>query len=181
MFKMNAASTLKFEPSPDIESQNDKMDAEGMFDILAALDKSQATIEFNLDGTIITANENFLGAMGYSLNEVHGKHHSIFVEDQEKASAEYQEFWAELNLGKFQAREFKRINKSGNEIWIEASYNPVVDKNDNVYKIIKYATDITTKKWNMPTCWARPKRLVSRRRSSLLKWTGRLLRQMKTS
>ncbi len=113
---------------------------------LAALSKSQALIEFNLDGTIITANENFLNATGYSLDEIRGKHHSMFVDPEYAKSAEYKEFWAKLSRGEFQAAEYKRIGKGGKEIWIEASYNPVFDKRGRPYKVVKYATDITQKK-----------------------------------
>ncbi len=120
--------------------------ASEMSDILAALDKSNATIEFELDGTIITANPNFLNALGYTLDEVKGQHHSMFVEAAEKSSAEYKEFWAALNRGEFQAREFKRIGKGGKEVWIEASYNPIIGKNGRPYKVIKFATDVTAKK-----------------------------------
>src|SRR5215475_12469593 len=92
---------------------------------LAALDKSQAVIEFKMDGTIITANANFLAAMGYSLNEVQGKHHSMFVEPAYRDNADYREFWARLNRGEYQAAQYKRVGKGGKEIWIEASYNPI--------------------------------------------------------
>jgi methyl-accepting chemotaxis protein len=85
-----------------------------------------AVIEFNLDGTIITANENFLKAMGYSLNEIQGKHHSMFVEPSEGNSPAYREFWAALGRGEYQAAEYKRIAKGGKEIWIQASYNPIL-------------------------------------------------------
>ncbi len=112
---------------------------------LAALDKSQATIEFNLDGTIITANENFLNAMGYRLEEIQGKHHSMFADPKFAASAEYREFWAALNRGEFQAAQYKRFGKGGKEIWIEASYNPLMNKNGRPYRVVKYATDITAK------------------------------------
>jgi methyl-accepting chemotaxis protein len=115
---------------------------------LAALNKSQAVIEFNLDGTIITANQNFLGAMGYSLAEVQGRHHRMFVEPAEANSAAYREFWAKLNRGEFQAAEFKRVAKGGREIWIEASYNPILDRSGKACKVIKFATDITSKKIN---------------------------------
>jgi methyl-accepting chemotaxis protein len=94
-----------------------------------AIGKSQAVIEFNLDGTIVTANENFLRTMGYALEEIRGKHHSIFVDAIEKDSAEYKEFRAALNRGEFQAAEFKRIGKNGKEVWIQASYNPILDLN----------------------------------------------------
>ena len=83
-----------------------------------AIGKSQAIIELNLDGTIVTANGNFLRTMGYALEEIRGKHHSIFVDAIEKDSAEDKEFWAALNRGEFQAAEFKRIGKNGKEVWI---------------------------------------------------------------
>jgi len=110
---------------------------------LKAIGKSQAVIEFNLDGTIITANENFLKAMGYSLSEIQGKHHSMFVEPSEANSAAYREFWAALGRGEYQAAEYKRIAKGGKEIWIQASYNPILDLNDKPFKVVKYATDVT--------------------------------------
>jgi methyl-accepting chemotaxis protein len=115
---------------------------------LAALHKSQAVIEFNLDGTIITANENFLHPMGYTLAEVQGQHHRMFVEPAEANGAGYREFWAKLNHGEFEAAEFKRLAKGGREIWIEASYNPVLDRNGKPAKVVKFATDITAKKIN---------------------------------
>tara|TARA_E500000318_G_scaffold27598_1_gene27796 strand:+ start:814 stop:1938 length:1125 start_codon:yes stop_codon:yes gene_type:complete len=111
-----------------------------------AMDRSQAVIEFQLDGTVITANENFLKAMGYSLEEIVGKHHSIFVEPAAKASAEYQNFWKTLRQGEYQAAQYKRIGKGGKEVWIEASYNPVLDPNGRPLKVIKFATDITRRK-----------------------------------
>jgi len=111
--------------------------------VMAALHRSQAVIEFKLDGTIITANENFLRALGYSLDEIKGRHHSMFVEPAYKESAEYREFWAKLNRGEFQAAQYKRIGKGGKEIWIEASYNPILGKNGKPYKVVKFATDIT--------------------------------------
>mgnify|MGYP001063182589 CR=1 FL=1 len=114
-----------------------------MNDILAALDKSNATIEFALDGTILTANENFLNVMGYTLEEIKGRHHSMFAEPEYAASQDYKDFWKKLNNGEFQAAQYKRIGKGGKEIWIEASYNPIFDKNGQPYKVIKYATDIT--------------------------------------
>jgi len=113
---------------------------------LAALDKSQATIEFKMDGTIVTANANFLNAMGYTLEEIKGKHHSIFVEPAYKDSAEYREFWASLNRGEYQAAQYKRIGKGGKEIWIEASYNPIMDLNGRPWKVVKFATDLTKRK-----------------------------------
>jgi methyl-accepting chemotaxis protein len=93
---------------------------------LSALDKSQAVIEFNMDGTIITANANFLAAVGYALSEIKSKHHSMFCDPAYAATAEYREFWAKLNRGEFQAAQYKRFAKGGKEIWIEASYNPLL-------------------------------------------------------
>ncbi|MCP3392669.1 PAS domain-containing methyl-accepting chemotaxis protein [Bradyrhizobium sp. CCGB12] len=110
---------------------------------LAAIQKSQAVIEFDMDGTIRTANGNFLKAMGYSLAEIKGRHHSMFVEPNEKDSAAYRQFWEALNRGEYQAAEYKRIAKGGREIWIQASYNPILDLNGKPYKVVKYATDIT--------------------------------------
>ncbi|MGF1622810.1 MAG: PAS domain-containing methyl-accepting chemotaxis protein, partial [Rhodomicrobiaceae bacterium] len=93
---------------------------------------------------IITANENFLGAIGYSLEEIKGRHHSMFVDPTERESTEYNEFWRSLNRGEFQAREFRRIRKDGNDVWIQASYNPIFEPNGKPVKIIKFATDITS-------------------------------------
>jgi methyl-accepting chemotaxis protein len=109
---------------------------------LAALDRSQATIEFNLDGTIITANANFLAVMGYELSEIKGKHHSMFCDPAYTATPDYREFWAKLNRGEFQASQYKRFGKGGKEIWIEGSYNPLL-RGGKPYKVVKYATDIS--------------------------------------
>jgi methyl-accepting chemotaxis protein len=112
----------------------------------AAIGKSQAVIEFNLDGTIITANQNFLSALGYSLEEIKGKHHRMFVEPAVRDSNDYREFWARLNRGEFQAAQYKRIAKGGREVWIQASYNPILDAKGKPVKVIKFATDITAQK-----------------------------------
>ena len=110
---------------------------------IAAIDKAQAVIEFNMDGTIITANANFLGALGYTLAEIKGKHHSMFVDPSERDGAAYREFWAALNRGQYQAAEYKRIGKGGKEVYIQASYNPILDLNGKPFKVVKYATDTT--------------------------------------
>ncbi|MDB5619705.1 PAS domain-containing methyl-accepting chemotaxis protein [Tardiphaga sp.] len=115
---------------------------------MAAIRKSQAVIEFNMDGTIVTANQNFLDTVGYTLDEVKGKHHSLFVEPAERNSAAYGEFWASLNRGTFQAAEYKRIGKGGREVWIQASYNPIFDLNNKPFKVVKYATDMTPQVMN---------------------------------
>ena len=113
---------------------------------IAAVSKAQAVIEFNLDGTIITANENFLTVLGYQLDEIKGRHHSMFVEPSFRESADYKRFWRDLNDGKFQAAEYKRIGKGGKEVWIQASYNPIFDLNGRPFKVVKYATDVTATK-----------------------------------
>jgi len=112
-------------------------------DTISSLGRSQALIEFEPDGTIITANENFLAVMGYALPEVVGRHHSMFLEPGYAASAEYKEFWDRLTSGKFQSEMFKRIGKGGSEIWIEASYNPLIGKDGKVYRLVKVASDVT--------------------------------------
>lgn len=110
---------------------------------IAAISKSQAVIQFNMDGTIITANENFLNALGYSLEEVVGKHHRIFVEPEYVKSAEYKEFWEQLAAGKYQSGEYKRRTRDGNDIWIQASYNPILDPSGKLKKVVKFASDVT--------------------------------------
>jgi methyl-accepting chemotaxis protein len=113
---------------------------------VAAIRKSQAVIEFQMDGTVLTANENFLKALGYSLDEIKGKQHSMFVDDDYRRSAEYKEFWSRLNRGEYVADEFKRIGKGGKEVWIQASYNPILDLNGKPFKVVKYATDVSQQK-----------------------------------
>ena len=100
-------------------------------------------IEFNMDGTIRDANQNFLYALGYDLSEIRGKHHSMFVEQNELNAPAYQKFWDDLNRGQYQTGEYKRVAKHGREIWIQASYNPILDLNGKPFKVVKYATDIT--------------------------------------
>lgn len=119
------------------------------FELIAtfkALNKSQAIIEFNTKGIITYANENFLNLMGYKLHEIKGKHHHIFIDEKEKNSDAYRIFWEELRNGKFLSAEYKRFGKNKKEVWIEASYNPLIGITGKPYKIIKYATDITKKK-----------------------------------
>jgi methyl-accepting chemotaxis protein len=110
---------------------------------LEAISKVQAVIEFELDGTIRTANDNFLATLGYRLDEIQGKHHSMFVESDYRSSAEYRRFWEDLAAGKANASRFKRIGRGGKEIWIQASYNPIFDMDGRPFKVVKYATDIT--------------------------------------
>jgi len=112
----------------------------------AAIDRSQAVIEFGMDGTIIAANQNFLDVFGYTLAEVKGRHHSMFVDPELRDSAAYREFWARLNRGEFQTAEYKRIGKGGRPVWIQASYNPILDRHGKPVSVIKFATDITAQK-----------------------------------
>ncbi|MCC3243865.1 methyl-accepting chemotaxis protein [Methylocystis sp. WRRC1] len=111
--------------------------------ILQAISRAQGVIEFSVDGIILTANENFLRTLGYELHEIQGKHHRMFVEPAYGQSAEYRELWARLNRGEYIAEEFRRCGKGGREVWIQASYNPIFDFNNNVIKIVKFATDVT--------------------------------------
>ncbi|KQP14581.1 PAS domain-containing methyl-accepting chemotaxis protein [Methylobacterium sp. Leaf93] len=113
---------------------------------IAALERSQGVIEFDLYGTVVRANENFLSVLGFSAGEVVGQHHRGFVEPAVRDSRAYSEFWEKLRAGEFQAGQFKRIGKDGREVWIEASYNPIFDRRGKPYKIIKFAADITRQK-----------------------------------
>ncbi|MEM9352087.1 MAG: PAS domain-containing methyl-accepting chemotaxis protein [Planctomycetota bacterium] len=110
---------------------------------IEAINKSQAVIEFELDGTILTANRNFTDTVGYSLSEIQGKHHRMFVEPEYAASTEYAAFWEKLRHGEFDAGEYKRVGRGGKEIWIQASYNPILDAKGKPYKVVKFATDVT--------------------------------------
>lgn len=111
---------------------------------LDAIGRSQATIEFELDGTILSANDNFLGALGYELSEIVGRHHRIFVDSVERETPEYAQFWSTLAQGKFHAGEFMRVRKDGREIWINAMYYPVIGIDGKPFKVVKFASDITS-------------------------------------
>ena len=136
-----AQDKLNAERTQALESQVAELEAK-----LFALDKSQAVIEFSMDGIILTANANFLEAVGYRLEDIQGQHHRMFMETQEAQSPEYADFWLRLNRGEFVSAEFKRIAKGNKSIWIQASYNPILDKNGKPIKVVKYATDITKQK-----------------------------------
>ncbi|EGR2461048.1 methyl-accepting chemotaxis protein [Vibrio cholerae] len=121
----------------------EKIDRSGQMN---AVNLTQAVIEFTLDGTILTANQNFLQTVGYQLDEIQGRHHSMFVDEQYKQSQEYQHFWQRLRSGEFFVDEYKRFGKGGKEIWIQASYNPIMDSEGKPYKVVKYATNVTQRK-----------------------------------
>jgi methyl-accepting chemotaxis protein len=125
-------------PSQIINVQDIELQA-----IHAALNRVQAVIEFDLEGKILHANDNFLRVLGYSLDEVQGRHHSMFCEPDFAASPVYKQFWAKLGAGEYEHGEYKRLAKGGREIWINASYNPIMDADGKPYKVIKFATDIT--------------------------------------
>ena len=114
--------------------------------IVDALNKSLAVIEFEPNGKIITANMNFLNAMGYRLEEVQGQHHSMFVDPDEAQGNDYKNFWQRLRNGEFISDEFKRNANGGTEVWIQATYNPIVDEQGQVLKVVKFATDVTEQK-----------------------------------
>jgi PAS domain S-box-containing protein len=130
------------EGTPETQTINQEQFADYAAQV-AAISRSQAVIEFNMDGTVITANDNFLKALGYTLDEVKGRHHSMFVDEAYRQSADYKEFWAKLNQGEYHAAEYKRLGKGGKEVWIQASYNPILDLNGRPFKVVKYATDVT--------------------------------------
>ncbi|WP_370264289.1 PAS domain-containing methyl-accepting chemotaxis protein [Limnobacter sp.] len=111
--------------------------------VLSAVSKVQAMIEFKLDGTIIHANDNFLRTMGYTLDEIKGKHHSMFAEPGVANTIEYRQFWDKLGRGEFDSGQYKRLGKGGRAIWIEASYNPIMDSTGKPFKVVKFAIDIT--------------------------------------
>lgn len=114
---------------------------------IQAINKSQAVIEFDMDGHVLQANENFLKTMGYDLEEVIGQHHKIFMISEDLKSTSYIQFWDDLRNGKFHASEYRRINKSGEEVWIRAIYNPIMDMNGRPFKVVKFATDVTDEKY----------------------------------
>ena len=111
--------------------------------LITALVRSTAVIEFDLGGHVLTANDRFLSGMGYSLAQIQGKHHRMFCEPEEYNSTEYQDFWKRLNAGEFVAARFKRVDSHGRVVWLEATYNPVMDATDRLYKVVKFATVIT--------------------------------------
>ena len=111
--------------------------------LINAINRSMAMIEFNLQGEVLTANDNFLNTMGYRLEDIRGKHHRLFCNREEADSAGYKSFWAQLNRGEYVSGRFQRVGRNGQPIWLRATYNPVFDSNGKLYKVVKFATDVT--------------------------------------
>ena len=119
--------------------------------IVNALSRSMAVIEFSPDGRVINANQNFLDTMHYGLNEIVGQHHGMFCCRSESESAQYKAFWASLNRGEYHSRRFERVDKYGHTVFLEASYNPIFDAKGRLYKVVKFASDITAQVTNLQT------------------------------
>ncbi|MEW6204754.1 MAG: PAS domain-containing methyl-accepting chemotaxis protein [Pseudomonadota bacterium] len=125
------------------ESKLSRLDAEGK---LGAIDRSQAVIEFDMQGKVLYANDNFLKLMEYSAEEITGRHHRMFVDAAYAATPQYQAFWESLGRGQFESGEYKRVAKGGREVWIQATYNPIYDPRGNLIKVVKFASDVTQSK-----------------------------------
>jgi methyl-accepting chemotaxis protein len=133
------AETERKKPRPRTASSEALAELAELRAQLAAVDRTQALIEFAPDGTILHANDNFLRALGYSLEEVRGQHHSLFVDSLTRNSAEYRAFWSDLASGRFRSGEFKRVTKAGRELWVQGAYNPIFDESGRTQKIVKFA------------------------------------------
>ncbi|MBO6950106.1 MAG: PAS domain-containing methyl-accepting chemotaxis protein [Rhodospirillales bacterium] len=145
--KVTVTKKIKDQPKTPVPAVDAKgRDANELGSIVDSLNKSQAVIEFDMDGTILHANDLFLRVMGYTLDEIKGKHHRMFADPAFAASAEYKHFWQRLNAGEYQAAEYKRLGKGGREVYIQATYNPICGADGKPYKVIKFATDITEQK-----------------------------------
>lgn len=141
--RSNLAEQLNSSPNPTSRGVDEIVDLRGQ---IAAINRAQAVIEFDLNGVIQGANDNFLQGLGYSLNEIKGKHHRMFCDPSYVKSDEYRKFWEKLGRGEFHQGEFKRIRKDGSEVWIQTTYNPIFDEKGQAFKIVKYAVDITEQK-----------------------------------
>jgi methyl-accepting chemotaxis protein len=130
----------------DVHTQAIQSGDQDLQAINTALNRVQALIEFDLEGIILHANENFLATVGYTLAEVQGRHHAMFCDPEYVKTAEYKDFWARLGRGEYDRGDYKRVGKGGREVWINASYNPIIDADGKAYKIIKFATVITDTK-----------------------------------
>src|SRR4051812_46214818 len=121
----------------------DAKELEGLRGQMQAINRSQAVAEFELDGTLITANENFLGLFGYALEEVRGKHHSMFVDQNYAMGAKYRGFWAKLSRGEYDSGRYKRLGRDNRELWVQASYNPIIDSSGKPCRVVQYASDVS--------------------------------------
>jgi methyl-accepting chemotaxis protein len=139
--KLQTAAAAQQVQNAEIGTKNSEV--KGITD---AISRAQAVIEFNMDGTVLTANDNFLQCLGYRLDEITGRHHRMFCDSSYANSAEYQAFWGKLNRGEFDAGVYLRKRKNGQEVWIQASYNPILNADGKVYKVVKYATDVTAQR-----------------------------------
>ncbi len=136
-----------FRPEADLDALQTQRDvANDHAAQIAAISRAQAVVEFNLDGTVLTANDNFCKLMGYRLDEIQGRHHSMFATPGHADTSEYRQFWVKLNNGEFDSGEYKRVGKGGKEVWIRASYNPIIGPSGLPIKVVKYATDVTAQK-----------------------------------
>ena len=140
---MDAKTENKIPKSSTADNKDDPAYLSG---VVNAINRSSAVCEFDLDGIILNANRNFLSLMGYRIDEIVGNHHSMFAEPEYAASEEYKRFWESLCRGEYQAAEYKRIGKGGREVWIQASYNPILDRSGEPWKVLKFATDVTERK-----------------------------------
>jgi methyl-accepting chemotaxis protein len=138
----NLIKVVKFVRDVTAE-KNEKLRQAEIENQIKAISRSQAVIEFTVDGTILNANENFCQAMGYHLQEIVGQHHRIFVDPQHQKSEEYSKFWRQLARGEYFTGEYRRLARGGREIWIQASYNPICDASGKPVKVVKFASDIT--------------------------------------
>ncbi|MED5501337.1 MAG: PAS domain-containing protein, partial [Pseudomonadota bacterium] len=128
-------------PSVTLDTQSRQLDA-----LWKAINRSQAIIEFDLQGRVVSANANFLDLMGYTLDEIVGQHHRLFCDPAEISTPEYRTFWQQLAQGELMAGEYRRLTQSGKEVWLQATYNPVNDADGKPYRVIKMATDISAEK-----------------------------------
>ncbi len=142
---MSTTSKKATSPTP-ASSRSGTTQGKELANQIASFSRSQAMIEFELDGTIVSANENFCNALGYRLEEIQGKHHSMFVTPEYGSSPEYRQFWRDLASGQFRSGQYLRVHRDGSEVWIQASYNPILDEHGRAYKVVKLASDITAEK-----------------------------------
>ncbi|MFY7876145.1 MAG: PAS domain S-box protein, partial [Pirellula sp.] len=135
--RANASKSDKTDATAKLKSHTTK---DAMFD---AFSRSMAMIEFTVDGTILWANDNFLNTIGYTLDEIRGRHHSLFVDPEYRSSSDYRDFWYELGQGIFKVARFKRFGKGGREVYLQAAYSPVIDEKGTTVKVVKLAADVT--------------------------------------